>query len=84
MTLAGNGFSVFLLKDSKSSPANERIQFAAPETVVDRSFGFGQYQPLFVLTKDESQFRTSQNKSLYFGTQRFTREKRKTEFRMFF
>lgn len=60
------------------------FNIAAPETVVDRSFGFGQYQPLFVLTKDESQFRTSQNKSLYFGTQRFTREKRKTEFRMFF
>ncbi len=60
------------------------FNIAAPETVIDRSFGFGQYQPLFVLTKDQTQFRTSQNKSLYFGTQRFTRKKRNTEFRMFF
>ena len=60
------------------------FNIAAPETVVDRSFGFGQYQPLFVLRKDQTQFRTSQNKSLYFGTQRFVRKKPETEFRMFF
>jgi hypothetical protein len=60
------------------------FNIAAPETVVDRSFGFGQYQPLFVLSKDQIRFRTSQNKSLYFGTQRFVRKKPDTEFRMFF
>ena len=60
------------------------FNIAAPETVVDRSFGFGPYQPLFVLTKDQTGFRTSQNKSLYFGTQRFARKKPETEFRMFF
>lgn len=60
------------------------FDIAAPETVVDRSFGFGQYQPLFVLNKDQTRFRTSQNKSLYFGAQRFARKKPETEFRMFF
>ena len=60
------------------------FNIAAPETVVDRSFGFGQYQPLFVLSKDQTRFRTSQNKSLYFGIQRFARKKPETEFRMFF
>jgi lysophospholipase L1-like esterase len=60
------------------------FNIAAPETVVDRSFGFGPYQPLFVLTKDQTQLRTSQNKALYFGTQRFTPEKRETDYRMFF
>jgi len=37
-----------------------------------------------VLTKDKTQLRTSQNKALYFGTQRFTPEKRETDYRMFF
>ncbi|MEE2843310.1 MAG: hypothetical protein VX761_02250, partial [Planctomycetota bacterium] len=60
------------------------FDIAAPETVVDRSFGFGPYQPLFVPTKDKTQLRTSQNKALYFGTQRFTPEKRETDYRMFF
>jgi hypothetical protein len=60
------------------------FNIAAPETVVDRSFGFGPYQPLFVLTQDKTQLRTSQNKALYFGTQRFTPVKRGTDYRMFF
>jgi len=60
------------------------FNIAAPETVVDRSFGFGQYQPLFIPNKDQTELRTSQNKSLYFGTQRFAKQKWKTEFRMFF
>jgi len=60
------------------------LGIGAPESVVDRSFGFGDYQPLFVPSRDQQRFRTSHNKALYFGAQQFDAVKAKHEFRMFF
>ena len=60
------------------------LGIGAQESVVDRSFGFGDYQPLFVLSREEQHFRTSHNKALYFGTQQFQTAKAEHEYRIFF